>query len=239
MPKKEAKMRSGLRVKHTEQKGYEAGRRVRLFTLIELLVVISIISVLASLLLPALSKAKEKAKAISCLNNQKQTGIVLYQYSSDYDGYYPASAKQIGGTRLTWGYILMNKCGYIQGIDSIQCPSFNVRDSLWETFGLQESIPGIGGSVDTNHRLLKVANPSEIVFIADSIFESSGEWAQSCRMNYWIPPTAPSPSIHLRHSGVANCWFIDGHAKAARGAELKQDYSFLGGRTLGGAVVAF
>ena len=91
-------------------------RKAREFTLIELLVVIAIIGILAAMLLPALSMARESARKISCTNNLKQIGLSLRMYSNVYEEAFPHAAGRTGLQELAIN-------GFLENTQVYECPS--------------------------------------------------------------------------------------------------------------------
>src|ERR1700712_3723500 len=90
------------------------------FTLIELLVVIAIIAILAAILFPVFAQAREKARQISCLSNEKQLGIALMQYTQDYDEFYPCGNYVTGGHYgQGWAGVLYT---YVKSANVFACP---------------------------------------------------------------------------------------------------------------------
>ena len=102
------------------------------FTLIELLVVIAIIAILAAILFPVFAKAREKAKAASCMSNLKQLGLGMTMYIQDYDSNYPVCGfRTVGNMAGYWAYAIYP---YVKNLKMYQCPSFvHYYSRFWGT----------------------------------------------------------------------------------------------------------
>jgi prepilin-type processing-associated H-X9-DG protein/prepilin-type N-terminal cleavage/methylation domain-containing protein len=201
------------------------------FTLIELLVVIAIIAVLASLLLPALARAKEKGRQAACMSNLRQIGLALRMYAEDNNGWLPTTTHG-GNTNASWIYQL---AGQLANVDRIRiCPSDPKREerltaraasyTLNEYTAVDLTDP-FGRLLETYRRLDRLRFPSGTITtfeIADAVgvnvmndHTHSRKWT-----NGWSAVTADIQP--KRHGSSANYLFADGHVENLAAAKLEQ-----------------
>jgi prepilin-type N-terminal cleavage/methylation domain-containing protein/prepilin-type processing-associated H-X9-DG protein len=216
-------------------------RRIPGFTLIELLVVIAIIALLAAMLLPALSRAKEAGRKTKCISNLRNMGLALLMYADDHNGAIPRGNDPIwwqvltptlgGRTRSDYGKVHIYTCPSYPEKRQLICYVVNA----WTFSGPADKV---GSEQIGLTRMNKLQQPAETVYFADN---ENGSWRPiitalgaigSIELNdVWSPshlPYAPGGKTlnaerrvaRARHGRGPNLLFFDGHAGWKRAERL-------------------
>ena len=219
------------------------------FTLIELLVVIAIIAILASMLLPALNQARDKARSIACMNNVKQLGTATMLYVGDSDGWIPAWQQKYESGYSRW-YSLLNP--YVGGNKSLSehqinrlmyCPSIPWRNEgyggggEYYGYGLSLYLLHDNGWVDLNmsRKVNQVNKPSQTIMIGDNAVSQipgrAPNWGQ--RAGLYFPGETIGAPLNMtdwvankeKHGGRKNLNWVDGHASAQTLADMQSHWA--------------
>jgi prepilin-type N-terminal cleavage/methylation domain-containing protein/prepilin-type processing-associated H-X9-DG protein len=197
-------------------------KRMVPFTLIELLVVIAIIAILASMLLPALNKAREKGRSINCMNNCKQIGTALMQYNMDFNGFYP-SDHVASGVPYIWTEQVLK---YLGGNPALQL-SYNKTkvpkflDCPTNTAIMDSSYVNTNYAYDWDYSwrtgasslpkgaIKRIKNPSIATIIVESRFNPADNYTNG-RYNW-----GGANWVGVYHGAMqTNAAFADGHCTA-------------------------
>jgi prepilin-type N-terminal cleavage/methylation domain-containing protein/prepilin-type processing-associated H-X9-DG protein len=207
--------------------------RTKHFTLIELLVVIAIIAILAAMLLPALAKAREKARQTACLSNTKQLSLAVFMYTQDCQEAMPTylppwPAIPTDGGRDWWNGLYQ----YVGDYQVYVCPSYPRQQTSWNyNSHIFPLMPSYGMNQGLYYISLgKVVSPSVTVALGDSCHPMGGDWRMAWPKSPSVLPGSGNPCTvrttvsaqepSTLHSSGSNLAMCDGHAEWKRGVAI-------------------